>query len=624
MLFDYIAFVDTNPAGTRPGASPLDSLDIKNPNPFNALEHYTNLSYHLQESATEHTQVISLHKHPDESYSVYRDDTLEVYIFGYCFTRLDSERFPEKSRLSAQRVAQCYQEWGTGFLSDIKGSFAILILEKATRTVHVFTDPLNVRPVYYYHEGTHLVVSTALNALLRHRQAQSLPTEINPVALIEYYLFEYPLNDDTYVRSVQTVPAGGWLRFSNEGLRVKAYWNVFEQLNNFSIAYRGSVAVDTLEKLLKKNLALYLSDPARTAVALTGGYDSRTNLALLGEAAQDYLLYSYGTAGTYDLSIPQEIAQSLGLNYRAFHLDERYRRDFDENARLAIDLGDGLAEANRGNYLYVFKQLGQDYDYILTGLFGSELIKHPTSVGNFINQATKQLLEADDPARQVGAMLHRAATDGYLDAEAVRAHGDELKQRVLANPYIVNDHPLPVKYFYYLLMVGIRKYFMKEIKVERPYVENLHPFFDLEFIETLLQTPFPWVHHWEGKKNLIKSIETHKFYVSMIHRNQPELANILSTHAYTPRYLLHRLSLPVLALQYLYYKRKIRAKENFKSSAPVLDYLMRHPPTDNSYGILNPEKLQPTATDTKNVIKLASLQRWLDSNLTEPTTHDHP
>ena len=611
MLFDFIAFVDTkDPVGTRRGprgygASPLDLMD-----------HNATLSYHSQESSTECTQVISLHKHADESYSVYRDDTLEVYIFGYCFTRLDSQRFTEKSRLSAQRVAQCYQEWGTAFLSEIKGSFAILLLEKATRTAHVFTDPLNVRPVYYYQQGTQLVVSTALNALLRHRQSQSLPTEVNQAAVIEYYLFEYPLNDDTYVRSVQTVPAGSWLRFSGEELRVEAYWNVFERLNNFRIAYRGPAAVDTLENLLKKNLALYLSDPARTAVALTGGYDSRTNLALLGEAARDYLLYSYGTAGTYDLSIPQEIARSLQLNYRAFHLDERYLRDFDENARLAIDLGDGIAEANRGNYLYVFKQLAQDYDYILTGLFGSELIKHPTSVGNFINQATKQLLEADDPARQVDAMLNQAATDGYLDAEAVRAHGDEVKQRVLTNPYIVNDHPLPVKYFYYLLMVGIRKYFMKEIKVERPFVENLHPFFDLEFIETLLQTPFPWIHHWEGKKNLIKSIETHKFYVSIIHRNQPKLARILSTHAYTPHYLLHRLTLPLVTLQYLFYKPKIRAKANFKSSAPVLDYLTRHPASDRSYGIFNPEKLHPAAADTKSVIKLASLQQWLDKTLT--------
>ena len=611
MLFDFIAFID-------PTKNSSDEPPAQESNPFAALEPYASLSYHPQESRSQHAQVISLHKHPNESESVFGDGTLEVYIFGYCFTRLRSERFPEKGRLDAERIAQCYRDWGTEFIREIKGSFAILLLDKSARQSYVFTDPLNVKPVYYYQEGTQLVVSSALSALLHHRQENGLPTELNHPAIIEYYLFEYPLNDDTYLQSVQTVPAGGQLRYSSEGPEVTTYWNAFEELNNFTIARRGKDAVDTLETLLKRNLELYMFAPKQTAVALTGGYDSRTNLALLGDKARESLLYSYGIADTYDLSIPQQIARRLNLNYRPIPLDENYRLDFNENARLAIGLGDGIAEANRGNYLYAFKRIGQEYDYILTGLFGSELIKHPTSVGNFINQETKQLLETDDAESHLDAMLERAATEGYLDAGMVRKHGDAVKQRVLSNPYIVNDHSLPIKYFYYLLMVGIRKYFMKEIKVERPFVENLHPFFDLEFIETLLQTPFPWIHHWAGKKDLIRSVETHKFYVTIIERNQPKLADLLSTHGYTPRYLLSRFSLPLVTLQYLYYKNKIRAKGSFKSRTPVWEYLEKYPPSDHTYGIIRPDALQRTAADAKNVIKLASLQQWLDQYVKAP------
>lgn len=611
MLFDFIAFID-------PSKNLSDEPPAQVKNPFAALEHYASLSYHVQEASSEHARVISLHKHPNETPSVFRDDALEIYIFGYCFTRLRSDRFPEKGRLDAERIAQCYRTWGTDFVREIKGSFAILLVDKSARQYHVYTDPLNVKPVYYYQEGSQLVVSSALSALLHHRQEEGLPMELNYPAIIEYYLFEYPLNDDTYLQAVQTVPAGGRLRFSSEGLEVATYWNAFEELNNFTIVHRGEAAIDTLETVLKQNLELYWFDPARTAVALTGGYDSRTNLALLGDKAQESLLYSYGTVDTYDLSIPQRIAQRLNLNYRPIPLDEDYRREFNENARLAISLGDGIAEANRGNYLYAFKRIGQEYDYILTGLFGSELIKHPTSVGNFINQETKQLLETDDAESHLDAMLESAATEGYLDADVVRKYGDVVKQRVLTNPYIVNDHPLPIKYFYYLLMVGIRKYFMKEIKVERPFVENLYPFFDLEFIETLLQTPFPWIHHWAGKKNLIKSIETHRFYVAIIQRNQPKLADILSTHGYTPRYLLSRFSLPLVTLQYLYYKNKIRAKGSFRSRTPVWEYLERYPPSDHTYGIIRPDALQRTAADAKNVIKLASLQQWLDQYVKQP------
>ena len=607
MLFDFIAFVDTQ---TTPDY----------PNPFDTLAPYPSLTYHTQEARSEQAQVFSLHKRAGESTSVFRNETIEVYIFGYCFTRLGRTRFKDRTRLSAQRIAAAYREWGTALTEEIKGSFAILILDKQEQVTHVITDPLNVRPVYYCQEASRLVVSTSLSALLHHRRSLSLPVELNQPALIEYYLFEYTLNDDTYVRHVQTMPTGSWLRFSGQKLRVENYWNVFERLNNFKVRYDEAKATDLLEDILKQNLDLYVSEPGRTAVALTGGYDSRTNLALLGERASDYFLYSYGIADTYDLSIPQRIAQRLQLNYRPILLDEAYERNFNENARLAVALGDGIAEANRANYLYAFRQLSEDYDYILTGLFGSELIKHPTSVGNFINQDTKDLLLSDQPEQHLDATLQRAAASGYLDADVIQTYGNEVKQRVLGNPFIVNDHPMPVKYFYYLLMVGIRKYFMKEIKVERPFVENLHPFFDIEFIEALLQTPFPWVHHWKGQRNLIRSIETHKFYVTVIQRNQPQLNDILSTHAYTPRYLLNRLTQPILALEYLYYRRKIKAKRSFRTSTAVWDYMKQYPPSAQTHGLINPEQLRQKAADSKNTIKLASLQQWLDQYVTTPQT----
>ena len=604
MLFDFIAFVDTGGLATY-----YDS-------PFDSLDPYPTLSYYPQTSQSEHTQVISLHKHDNESFSVFRSDSLEVYIFGYCFTRLDSRRFPDRTRLSAQRIADTYRAWGSDFIEQIKGSFAILILDKEQRTTHVFTDPINVRPVYYYQTGMQMVVATSLSALLHHRQAESLPVALNHAAMIEYYMFEYPLSDDTYVDSVQTVPPGGWLRFSPDGLQLQIYWNVFERLSNFKIHYSERSSINILEQVLKENLKMYVSDPSRTAVALTGGYDSRTNLALLGQRASDYFTYSYGVAGTYDLSIPQAIARKLRLNYRAILLNEDYHRAYNENARLAIGLGDGIVEASRANYPYAFRQLSPQYDYILTGLFGSELIKHPTSVGNFINQDTKNLLEANQPEEHLEQMLAQAARSGYLQADTVSDYGDKIRQRVLNNPFIINDFPLPIKYFYYLLMVGIRKYFMKEIKVERPFVENLHPFLDIEFIETLLQTPFPWVHQWEGKKNLVKSISTHKFYVTLIQRNQPKLADTLSTHGYTPRYLLQRFLTPVVALQYLYYRRKIKAKRSFRSSTSVWDYMDQHPPSNQDYGLIRPDQLHRDAPDAHSTIKMAALQQWLDQYVT--------
>lgn len=605
MLFDFIAFISTDTNQETP---------ISYDNPFTNLPPYSSLTYHTQCSSSEYAQAIVLHKHANESSAVYQDEKLEVYIYGYCFPRLSASLFSEFVRIDAQQIAGLYYERGLDFIEMIKGSFSLLILDKAQRETHILTDPFNVRPVYYHQAERQLIVSTSLSALLRHRQRQNHLVSINYPAIIEYYLFEYILNEDTYIDSVYSVPPGSHLHYAQE-IKISQYWNVLDRFSNFSIHYSEPESIDQLETILKRNLGLYLTDPDRTAVALTGGYDSRTNLALLGDRVHDFFFYSYGVAETYDLSIPRRIAKKLNLNYRAILLDETYQRTFAENATLAIALGDGIAEANRANYLFAFRQLSSNYDYILTGLFGSELVKHPTSVGNFINEHAVKLLSTHQQEQYLDTLLTKTAREGYLNREIWRTYSDTVKQRVLTNPFINNQLPFTVKYFYYLLMLGVRKYFTKEIKVERPLVENLHPFLDIEFVETLLKTPFPWVHHWTGGKDLRRSLRTHRFYVSLIQRNCPQLASILSTHAYTPRYLMNPLTLPLIALQYPYYRRRIQATSSFRSQEPIWRYFEQNPvPEDGSLFCL-PTSFSE-ATDAKNVIKLASLQQWFHTFVT--------
>jgi asparagine synthetase B (glutamine-hydrolysing) len=604
MLFDLFALVDFS-----------DGIKTAPADPFASQDGYKALKYHDEVSNTAHASIRSLYKKQADALSFYGDDSLEIYIYGYCFPRSGSQFFKEHKRLKASEIAFGYSRLQQHLLKEIKGSFSMLIYDKKAEQLQVFTDPLNVRPMYYYQHDKRLAISTSLSAVMQYMKASNQPVKIDGASVLEYYLFEYVLGDETYIQSVRTMPPGGWLSFNSAGLELRRYWNAFEDLKDFKIRYSEAAAIEKLEDVIKHNLDLYLSGNRPTAVALTGGYDSRTNLALLGEKAKKFQFYSYGIKNTYDLEIPQKIAQDLGLKFRPIYLEQEYEKEYSANAREAILIGDGIAEANRANYLYAFKQLGKEYDSILTGLFGSELIKHPTSVGNFIDQHMKSLLNSDDPAAALREVLAKSVEAGYIKEDMLEAQRSELEKRVLNNPYVVNRHKRAVKYFYFLLMVGVRKYFMKEMKVERPYVENLHPFLDIEFVETLLQTPFPWVYHWTGEKNLVKSIQTHRFYVSLIHKNQPRLSSILSTHGYKPRYLLNKVTLPLMSLQYWYYKDKIKARSSFNSLEPIWKYFSQHPVNGKYASWFDNKKLQTVRnSDAKNNIKLSSLQHWFSTN----------
>ena len=603
MLIDFFALVDFSEEFDTPAS------------PFAKQEGYQAIQYHEEVKESPHVSIQSLYKRQPDALSHFENDEVAVYIYGYCFPRTDSTFYREHKRLTAEQLAQAYLSLQQRMLKEVKGSFSILIYDKKREQVEVFTDPLNVRPAFYHQVGKRFVVSTSLSSILQYLKSTDQPVKIDEVSVLEYYLFEYILGDQTYIRSVRSMPAGGRICCNEAGIQVQQYWNPFEDLSDFTVRYEEDEAINKLEEILKYNLNLYLSGNRPTAIALTGGYDSRTNLALLGDKAKDYLFYSYGVKDTYDLAIPQKIAKEMGLKFKPIFMGKSYKESFSDNARQAIALGDGIAEANRANYLYAFEQLGNEYDSILTGLFGSELIKHPTSVGNFIDSNMKRLLNSDDPEQELQQILSEVVQEGYIKQDMLLKNRAELEERVLTNPYVVNKHKLSVKFFYFLLMVGVRKYFMKEIKVERPYVENLHPFLDIEFVETLLKTPFPWVYHWSGEKNLVKSIQTHRFYVSLIHKNQPKLSAILSTHGYKPRYLLSRATMPLMSLQYWYYKDKIKAKGSFRSLEPIWQYFSEYPVNGKYESMFNNKQLKAARSrDSKNNIKLSSLQHWLSTN----------
>jgi len=598
MLFDLFASVD------------FSHNNFETRSPFEGIPPYEQLNFSEKTHHSAFARVSTLSKHAQHQ-QAFSSKTLEVYLFGYCFPRLENTAQPSGSQLTASKIAQLYQQSGERLVDQIKGSFALLIIDLEQQTVRAFTDPFNVRPLYYCQLDARLIVSTTLGAIGHYLQRHHQPPEIYYPAVLAYHLFEYPLDQHTILASVYSMPPGGQLQFSPQGLEVSHYWQAMQQLNDFSIQYSEEDSIARLQTVLKKNLSQHLFAPERTAVALTGGYDSRLNLALLGAEGRKFQYYSYGIADTYDLAIPQRIAQTQGLRFESIYLDGDYLQQFNENAELAISLGDGIAEANRANYLYAFRRLSARFDYILTGLFGSELIKHPTSVGNFVTLDMQRLLRSDRPEVYLDGLLDRAEQAQIIQLDIFRQYREAVKEQVLSNPYVINEHPFPVKYFYFLLMVGIRQYFMKEIKVERPFVENLHPFLDLDFVETLLHTPFPWVHHWQGEKNLRKSIMSHKLYVELIHRNHPALSALLSTHGYTPRYLLNPLTLPLMSLQYLYYKEKIKARSSFNSLEPIWQYLGELPPEESFY---QRHKVENDARYQRDRIKLASLQHWLRIN----------
>jgi len=550
----------------------------------------------------------------DEQFSSFFDtNEYTVLIYGYCFTRLDGQ-IKNKRRLYANDILDLYEVEGKNITSVIKGSYSILIYNNKQNSIEVFTDELNLRNVYYAKNDDKLILSSSLSAYTNYSKKDF--DTVNLKSVIEYALFDFDLVNETFIKGVKSIPPASHLHYSGKKILIKQYWDIFSEFKNTKPVLNEEKSFEKVESLLKQNLALYLSKPKKTAFALTGGYDSRTNLALLNGKFGSGYYYSYGVDGSYDIKFAKIVASKLKLNYNAFILNNSFANSFDKNAEIAIDMGDGIAEMSRANYIYVFKKITNKFDYILTGLFGSELIKRPTSLGGYIDKNIQSLLLSNNIKTTFDEIIQKAKSTAFINPEIIEKYKSEIYIDLIKNKYINNEYKGAQKFFFFITGKGIRKYFMKEIKVERAFVENLHPFFDIEFIQLLLKTPFPWLYNWEAKKSLLENLKIHKFYAKLIHDNNKKLSNIPSTHAYKPKYLLKKLYLPFLVLQYIYYRPKIKTAGIFKNEKLIWSFYKNRKATIKEYGqiFINENIEKNYLKHQKEFGKLISLQVWMRNN----------
>jgi len=535
------------------------------------------------------------------------NDLIFAIQHGDCYVRIENTTLNKTGKLTVNETVELYQQYGNDFVNHIKGSFAISIIERKEKTVKVFSDPLNLRSIYYVTSGSELVISSSLTTLANYLRQSGKTLQVYPRAIADRILFDFVLDNHTYIEGVKEVPPGSLLQLNDQRISISQYFDPFRFFDLSGPTLDYTEGSNQLKDILTKNIEMYSEGPKMTAVALTGGFDSRSIAALLGSDLPSYQVYSYGKKASWDMKIPKAIAKQLDLNYVPILLDDSYESKFGHFADLAVVLGDGITEFSQANISYAYSRYLGDRTSILTGLFGSELIKTPSSRGLFIDANVINLLNSNNLPVTLRSILRDSKEQGYnLDR-----FFDELIEMVQQHPYINNDLPINKKYFYYLLMVGARKYFSKEVKIQKVLKQNLHPFFDLDFISTLLKTPFPWVHNFSRKKDLVKNVSIHQLYARFI-QSDPILSNAMSTHGFRPKYLLNKWQLPLLAIEYFIYKKKIRktSQLDFQHNLAI-EYIYKNNDRIINNDNLFKKLLTNGQKNEKNFLKLSSLHYWL-------------
>jgi asparagine synthase (glutamine-hydrolysing) len=323
---------------------------------------------------------------PDTAHSFAQDQGIQVILKGRPRWR---ERAPEWPAASADAiaVAQSYQRHGRGFLSQMLGSFALVLIDPSVPLVLVAVDRMGIERLCFAHTSDTLVWGSSAENVAR--SATECP-QLDRQALFDYVYREVVPSPETIFSGVEKLLPGQCLTFDGRVTRREFYWHLNYQR-------RATAPLADLEARFRTLLYATVgreADREDVGTFLSGGTDSSTVAGVLtkirggaiptfsiGFSAEgfDEMGYAriasrhFGTVSHEYYVTPADVAQALPLIARGYdepfgnasavptYFCARLAREHGVGLLLA---GDGGDEIFGGNARYAKQKIFEAYSIL--------------------------------------------------------------------------------------------------------------------------------------------------------------------------------------------------------------------------------------------------------------------
>jgi hypothetical protein len=233
--------------------------------------------------------------------------------------------------------------------------------------LRVLSSIVGLPPIFVYRQHGTIAVASELRLL---RAVTGLQDSINPQAAVELFTVGYPLGYRTLFKDISLMPGGHSLRVdtraqtdlapSVEVLKPRPVedWSTYIDLQ--AEAFRQAVG------------KLRLTD---SVFSLTGGFDTRTILAVLSETG--IKLPACTLSGGRTLCLDARLAGMLSIAYGLPHivvtLDDAFLKDLPTYILEASKLSGGLASVEQAHEVYFYRQLKRLGSRRLSGYLGNQI-----------------------------------------------------------------------------------------------------------------------------------------------------------------------------------------------------------------------------------------------------------
>ena len=221
---------------------------------------------------------------PDGRYTITFNG--EIYNFRELRDRLRNEGVMFRSDGDTEVLLHLFARYGTSFVHELRGMFALGIWDDHERRLVLATDPFGIKPIYYsWADGT-LRFASQVRALLR---CPSVDTSASAAGHTGFFLWGSVPEPHTLYQGIRALGAGGLMVVENDGeIRTSRWIRVRDELATASAAgsrMKEADAAGLLREAMGDTVRHHLVSDVPVSVFLSAGLDSTTLAAHAQEQA---------------------------------------------------------------------------------------------------------------------------------------------------------------------------------------------------------------------------------------------------------------------------------------------------------------------------------------------------
>jgi len=247
------------------------------------------------------------------------------------------------------------------FFKELEGIFSIAAYDKDKKKLYLISDRRSQQPFYYLMDNEKIYFSTEMSTFCRLQKG----LEFNENWFWEYLFFNFPVGNTTFLKGVKRMLPASIIEYdhNSNSFSIFEYAEMFRRKPDL---IGGREALELASEVFSERVPGYFKGANEVACALTGGWDSRTMLALAPDL-NSVTAYTYGVPGCADLKGGRKTARLANVKHMEIHFNDDLIKKLQDYMLDTVYLSSGLEKVTRASLLYNYRNLtGEGIKFPLT------------------------------------------------------------------------------------------------------------------------------------------------------------------------------------------------------------------------------------------------------------------